>query len=470
VTLALRTRLTIVYTAVFGLLLTLVGLVSYRVLAGQLDADATANLMELTNGLHGYLRLDETPAFVYDRNDSEQSAFVQEATRYFQIYDAATGQLISQSDAMEPLGLRFTADEVRGFHDRPQPQDFRTDAGRIRISNSVISGNAGRTYLLQVGASLDALDGVLDRFLELLLWTVPVGLAVAILAGRALAALALQPLSQFADATRAIDIRNLAARLPIRGAGDEIDAVAEAFNDSLGRLELAVGEMRQFSTALAHELRTPLTALRGEIELAMLQTAAADAHRQTLASQLEEIDKLRRLIDQLLTLARAEAGEIAIARERVDVSAMAASLVDQLELVAQAKGIRLHCEGAAGIVVTGDPQWLERLWLNLIDNAIKFTPSGGSVVVRVSRDGDAAAIAVCDTGTGILPDAAPHLFERFYRADPARSPAVHGAGLGLTLVKWIVERHSGRILVDSHPGKGSTFTVRLPIADLAPLS
>jgi signal transduction histidine kinase len=186
--------------------------------------------------------------------------------------------------------------------------------------------------------------------------------------------------------------------------------------------------------------------------------------RRHFASQLEEIDKLKRLIDQILMLARAEAGEIPLTLDAVDLGALAASLVDQVEPVAQARGIALRCEQADAVVVRGDADWLKRLVLNLLDNAIKFTPHDGRVVVDVSREGPVARLAVQDTGAGIDPEVKPHIFERFFRADPARSPGVNGAGLGLSLAKWIVDRHHGRIDVDSQPGRGSTFTVRLPLA------
>src|SRR5213075_427775 len=156
----------------------------------------------------------------------------------------------------------------------------------------------------QVGVSLNSVDSALNVFLQTLLWSVPIGLLAAMLAGRWMTGLGLAPLSRFAAATREIDVSNLRQRLPVRGTGDELDEVAHAFNDTLARVEDAVGEMRQFSTALAHELRTPISALRGEIELAAMKPGATEELRESAASQLEELDKLKRLIDQLLTLAR----------------------------------------------------------------------------------------------------------------------------------------------------------------------
>jgi len=466
VTLTLRSRLTLLYTVLFGVLLAVIAVVSYRVLAYQLDADVSANLSELTSGLHGYLRFpNDLPIVVFDQTDPAQAAFVEEATRYYQIFDARTGELNEQSDALRPLGLEFTPEEVRQFRDRPGTLDLNTDYGRIRLSSSVLTPAASHAYLLQVGVSLAPMDSVLKRFLILLVMSVPLGLLVTFVIGRWLAGVALRPLIRLADEAGAIDIADLRPRLPIRGAGDELDVVATAFNDTLGRLEHAVGEMRQFSTALAHELRTPLTALRGEVEMAIRQPGSAGEVGRRFASQLEEIDKLKRLIDQVLTLARAEAGEIRLTRESIDLGQLAGSLVDQLEPVAQAKGVALHSEPAlAPVVVDGDPNWLERLILNLVDNAIKFTPEGGAIAVSVSREADTARLTVRDTGIGITPERMPHIFERFFRADPARSSGVEGVGLGLSLAKWIVDRHHGRIAVDSQPGKGSTFSIFLPLA------
>jgi heavy metal sensor kinase len=459
--LALRTRLTVFYTSVFGVLLTLLAFVSYRALSQQLDSDATSSLIELTNGLHGYLRVEDgKPDFVFDPNDPQEAGFVQRATRYYQIYDGTTGALLAQSDALEPLGLTFTPAEVKSFRDQPRLHDIVTDYGRIRLTNSVI-GSGRQTYLLQVGTSLAAMDSALGRFLTLLLWGVPAGLLVAVLAGRWMARVAVAPLTRLAHAARAIDAANLQQRLPVRGTTDELDDVAISFNDALARVENAVGEMRQFSTALAHELRTPIAALRGEIELAAMRPGAGDAQRLAAASQLEELDKLKRLIDQLLTLARAESGQIPLAHAPVELGPLVASLVEQLEPVAHAQGLSLTSEITATPTVEGDAGWLERLVLNLLDNAFKFTPAGGRVVVQLGEDNGMARLEVRDNGIGMQPDVLPHVFERFYRADPARSSTGAGVGLGLSLVKWIVDQHHGSVVATSQPGGGSAFTVHL---------
>ena len=468
-TLSLRTRLTLLCTATFAVLFALVSIASYRLLARQLDVDATAHLTQLTTGLHGYLRFDNRrPTIGFDKNDTDQVAFVHEATRYYQIYDAHSGQLLAQSDGLDALGLDFTPSEVRAFLGGPRTYDIDTAYGRFRLSNSVISQATGERYLLQVGTPMEQMNNALDRYVELLLWIVLPCLMVVPVAVWWTAGAALAPLSQLAADARRIGIGTLDRRLPVRGGGDQLDEVATAFNDTLVRLEAAVGEMRQFSSALAHELRTPLAALRGEIELGLLKRRWPPEHESTLTSQIEEIDKLTRLIHQLLTLARADAGEIPVARQTVDLVAMASAVTEHLEPVAQSRDLHLRCDARGPVSVVGDGGWLERLLLNLLDNAMKFTPKGGSVSLSVARDGDRARIDVRDTGIGMPADVIPHIFERFYRADPARSSVREGAGLGLSLVKWIVDRHQGWIQVDSQPGKGSTFTIWLPAGESLP--
>ena len=466
--LPLRLRLAVISMIVSGLLLGAVSIISYGVLSRWLDEDASTRLRELTEGLHGYLRFtDGEPSLDFNPSDSDQVEFVQEATRYYQLYDVATGRLVFQSAGLLPLGLHLTPAEVQSYRSRARPFDIATDYGRLRISNSVIPGEPGRSYLLQVGVSLRTLDAALGRYRDLLLLLALPSLLATALGSWWLSGIALAPLTRLAGAAREIDVSTLERRLPTRGAQDELDDVARAFNGTLERLEHSVAEMRQFSAALAHELRTPLAALRGEIELA-LRVAGTEEQRRVLASQIEELDKLTRLIDQVLTLARAEAGQIPLTFAPVNVSDLAASLVEQLEPVAQARGIDLRCERAGPVVAAADVGWLQRLILNLLDNAIKFTQEGGRVLLRVSADGGSARIEVSDTGIGMSPEQAGHAFERFYQADASRSAPNEGVGLGLSLVKWIVDRHHGTIAIDSRLGEGSTFTVTLPGANRRP--
>jgi two-component system, OmpR family, sensor kinase len=462
VTLVLRARLAVIATIVPGLLLGGLSIVSYNVLARWLDEDVSARLTELTDGLHGYLRFEGgVPMVEYNANDTDQASFVHEATRYYQIYDISTGSLLVQSPDLAPLGLSLTKGEITLLLASALPSDISTPYGRIRLISSPLASPSGQVYLLQVGVSLTALDTALSRYRDLLLLLTPLSLVLAAAGAWWLSGFALVPLTRLAIAAREIDVATLDRRLPMRGVNDELEDVTRAFNGTLGRLEQSIGEMRQFSTALAHELRTPLAALRGEIELALRATRDPKLER-SLASQIEDIDRLTRLIDHVLTLARAESGQIALTFGPVDLGSLASSLVEQLEPVALARSIELKCDARPGVIALGDEGWLERLLLNLLDNALKFTPESGCVVVRVSRAGGRARLAVTDTGIGMTPEVAAHVFERFYQADDSRSSATGGAGLGLSLVKWIVDRHHGSISVSSGADQGSTFTVILP--------
>jgi signal transduction histidine kinase len=202
--------------------------------------------------------------------------------------------------------------------------------------------------------------------------------------------------------------------------------------------------------------------LRGEAEIALLHGQSTEDFRRVLSSQLEEFQKLARLIDQLLMLARAEAGEFHLQQVDVAMDPLLKYIVETLTLLADEKGVNLKLESDPGIVVRGDQEWLERALINLLDNAIKYTPAGGRVTVRTSREPSGVRIEVEDTGSGIPPEALPHVFERFYRADPARGKSVEGVGLGLSLVQWIVAEHGGSIDAASSPGKGARFTILLP--------
>jgi heavy metal sensor kinase len=273
---------------------------------------------------------------------------------------------------------------------------------------------------------------------------------------------------ELAAAARGIDVDKLQQRLPLRGTGDEVDELAQSFNETLARLEDSVAQMRQFTASISHELRTPLTVLRGETEVALLEGHSVEDYRQLLVSQLEEFDSLTHMINDLLVLASAEAGEIRWSEQDIDLSKLVLTLAEQLEPVAASRNIQLATAAEPNVHARGDEPWLERVILNLLDNAIKFTPKGGHIQVGVASENGHAKLCVVDKGIGIPPEAIPHIFERFYRAEPSRSKRIPGVGLGLALAKWIVEKHRGRITVESESGRGTSFTVWLPLSSTDP--
>ena len=465
--LRLRTSLTLVYTGLLAVLVTSVALGYHQLLVRQVDIDATTELDELVRGLLGYVQVyDGRLVLDYERSNPEAAAFVEDATRYYQVYDAASGQLIEQSPAFNAAGVDYTAGEVAQFRERRGMHDVQTDRGRIRIADTVVSTPSGAAFLVQVGLPLDRVDRAIAALERLLLWGIAASVGISAGVGRWMSGWALAPLSRLAQATRQIDIDNLSRRLPVRGAEDELDEVTLAFNQALHRVERAVNDMRQFSAALAHELRTPLAILRGETELALTRAQSPAEVRLRLETQLEEFDRLNALITQILTLARAEAGQIVVAMTPLDLAALSAAIVEQMDPVAEARGIALtyaYAGSSGEVIVSGNAGWLERLLLILIDNALKFTPQGGRVTVRVFRADAVGNIAIEDTGIGIATEELPHVFEPFYRADPSRSRQTEGAGLGLALAKWIADRHHATIEVTSHPDEGSAFVLSIPL-------
>ena len=461
--LTLRTKLTLFYSLTVSILLTGFALIYYRVLTTGMDSDLTQDILDRTSGLRGYLRFEDgQPVFVYDENEPEEVTFIDQATRYYQVYEIETGQLLRESVELQNSQVRFSPADIQNYASTaPSFVDIHTDQGRIRLRNEIVSAN-GSNYLLFVGASMKPLEETVDSFLEGLAWLIPSGVLLAAIASWFMAGKALQPVAALGKAASEIVVSRLDRRLPIQGTNDELDQLAIQFNDTLARLENAVGEMKQFTASISHELRTPLAVLRGEAEVALMQTSSSEQYRRVLASQLEEFEKLTRMINQLLTLARAESGEVEIAQEAVDLSAMAQKLTEDLEPVASSKNLTLSCNSDPSVTVCGDSGWLERVVLNLLDNAIKFTPAGGHVDVRVFHNGHTAMLEVQDDGIGIPNEALPHIFERFYRSDPSRSDRSEGAGLGLSLVKWAVDQHHGSIEVESTPNRGSRFRMKLP--------
>ena len=460
--LPLRTTLTLIFAAVLSVILSAVGWAYHAALKNQLDNSVSADLEDKARALHGYLRFTgQHVDLSYDPNDADEATFIADATRYYQVYDAASGSLLRQSPGLESLGLKYTSNEVHEFRATPGIRDVQTDKGRLRITSTVIAAPGGGVYLVQVGTLLDRLDASLAEFDRVLAIRMLLGVVIAAVMGFAFSGFALAPLRRLTRHATAIDITNLRSRLPVRGTGDELDQLAESFNQALARLERSVNEMRQFSAAMAHEMRTPLAILRGEAETALSTPLSAEAAREKFASQIEEYDRLTRLINQILMLARAEAGELSISRSRVDLSALASQVVEQVEPLADAKGVALEKEIRPGLPVSGDAGWIERLLLILLDNAIKFTPQGGKVSVGVDTQVSLVFLVVSDNGPGIDAAALPHVFEPFYRGH-SRS---EGAGVGLALAKWIADTHGAQLHAGSMHGKGSVFTVAFPVPD-----
>jgi heavy metal sensor kinase len=316
---------------------------------------------------------------------------------------------------------------------------------------------------LELGISLAETEATLAAFDRLVAGGVVVFLAIALVGGMFLSRQALRPVGESIRAAWRLDPEDLSARLPLTGAGDELDQLASAFNRLLERLAAYHAQIIRFTADASHELRSPLGAMRAAIEVALQQPRESEEYRSTLASLGEQCERLTSLINGLLLLARADAGEVAIGREPVDVASIATEVVEMFEPVADERGVRLVAESTGPATIAGDPSRIRQLITNLVDNAIRFTEPGGSVTLRVEADANWATLRVTDTGIGIPAEHLPNIFERFYQVDAARASG--GCGLGLSICRWIVKAHSGYINIRSAPGAGTAFTVTLPMSN-----
>jgi heavy metal sensor kinase len=315
--------------------------------------------------------------------------------------------------------------------------------------------------MIQVGMALRRTQAVRDRYFDTLIVLIPLGVGLAALGGAIIARAALRPVDEMARTARRITAEDLSRRVERRGSGDELDALAETLNGMLARLDDAFGQTRRFAADAAHELRTPLTVLRGGIEVALRMERSPDEYRRVLASSLEEVERLIRLAEDLLLLSRSLAGPEG-ARAPVDLEPLVLEVFEVGARIGRAAGVSVRVAATVPARVTGDAAALRRALLNLVENAIKYTPSGGKVEIGLGRGDGVAEVTIADSGIGIEADDVERIFEPFLRLDAARARDTGGAGLGLAIARSIVIAHGGAITVESRPGSGSRFTVRLP--------
>jgi heavy metal sensor kinase len=366
-----------------------------------------------------------------------------------------------------PLSPKALKDALRGVStfetiESTGPYPFRV------LTMPVING--GRVInLVQVGISLENVFNTQRRFLLIMGAVLPLGLLLATVGGWVLARRALKPVDRMTQAARRISGEYLAGRLQETGTGDELDWLAKTLNDMLGRLDDSFRQTRQFSADAAHELQTPLTILKGEIEVALRSPRSPEEYRGVLHSSLEEIDRISSLVAGLLLLARADRGVLRLDLKHLNLQALLAEVGEQMRRLAENQAVSLDYGLVEPASIQGDREHFKRLLVNLIDNAINYTPAGGRVTLSLRCDGKWAHLGISDTGMGFTEDEQEQIFNRFYRAAEARSQRGGGVGLGLSIAQSIAEAHGGRIEVESTPGQGSTFTVSLPADCTAPI-
>jgi heavy metal sensor kinase len=338
------------------------------------------------------------------------------------------------------------------------------DGNRLLIVADTYRTPSGREYVIESGGPMQPIDTVLAHLFFMLLLGVPVVVLAAVGGGSILVGQALAPVVQIARSAEQITLHNLDGQLPLAPTGDELEQLSLALNRMIARLREAFEQNRRFLADASHELRTPLTALRGELENAVEQARPLPELRDKVGSALEEVDRLAKIVQTLFAISRLDAGEAQQEWRGFDLARVAADTAGQMSLLAEDKGISVNCNVEQEAGVEGDRARIKQVVVNLLDNAIKYTPSGGSIQLNVRARGGKAILEVVDTGIGIPAGALPHVFERFFRVDKARSRDVGGAGLGLAIVKSICTAHGGQVEVESAEGRGSRFTVKLPLA------
>ncbi len=335
----------------------------------------------------------------------------------------------------------------------------------LRILNGQLRV-AEKAYDVQIAAPMDDFYDAVNRFRLLLLFSVPVLLLVASAGGYWLGRKALAPVGEIARAAQSISEHELSKRLPILQTGDELQSLSETLNEMFGRLERAFTRVTQFTADASHELRTPVALMRTRTEIALRKERSEADYRETIVRIHQELERTSALIENLMTLARADSGSEAMQVASTNLNEVLLEISEAARLLAQGKSI--HYEQRlpeTPLHVKGNAPSLRRLFLILIDNAVKYTPREGRISVVLDASDGAAVTEIRDTGVGISPSDLPHIFERFYRADASRSRGSGGTGLGLSIAQWVVEAHQGKISVASKVGEGCVFRVQIPLSE-----
>lgn len=318
--------------------------------------------------------------------------------------------------------------------------------------------------MIEVMTSLHPVNSQIAHLVALLLVLTPAMLAGATVGGLVLSGRTLAPLHTITRTAQAIRAGNLAGRLGLESRDDEVGRLAATFDDMLDRLERAFEQQRRFTADASHEMRTPLTIIKGDLEVFLRRRRTVEEYEEAMRDVMVEAEYLTRLVDDLLVLARADSGQGEIGHELVYWDAVVDDLLPGLRRLAEQRGLYLDTILDRDVALVGDSGRLRQLVLNLVGNALIYTPTGGRVRLHLSRAGEQAQLQVSDTGIGIDPADLPHIFDRFYRADRARTRSAGGTGLGLAIARWCAEAHGGQITVQSCLGEGSVFTVLLPLA------
>jgi heavy metal sensor kinase len=374
------------------------------------------------------------------------------STRLFQLVQG--NKVLFRSDAYLKAGL---PEQV--FGPDIKYRILRSGSGkRFRSATGVLANGS----LLMVVLDEETVWKALHTLFMILALALPIALALAAVGGYVMASRLLKPVAAMAQKADKISAENLSERLPVENPQDEFGKLAEVFNRTLGRLQDAFERLQKFTADASHELRTPLTALQSVGEVALQENLDAEAYRDRIGSMLEETAHLTRLVESLLLLTRADSGRLLLNRKEQNITAIVEKAVDDMRVMAEEKSQRLTTDLAGDIRVSVNEDTFRRALVNILDNAIKYTPQGGALAVRMMERATGIVIEVSDSGPGIAAEHQAKIFDRFYRVDKDRSRDAGGTGLGLAIAKWAVEANGGRLELENRAPHGSTFRIVLP--------
>ncbi len=317
--------------------------------------------------------------------------------------------------------------------------------------------------VISVGYVVSDIQNTLNQLMMIQLIAFPFVLLISVFGGWVMSTISLRPIDLIARTADEITAKNLSRRLPDTGSKDEVGHLVRTLNRMIERLERSFVQIKKFTSDVSHELRTPLTILQGELEIALHSRKTPDEYEEILVSSLEEVGRLTNVVETLLELSRAETGQIKLHFVEENLSRITQDVIEDISIIAEGKNISLVTRIQNDVVASIDPPRIHQALLNLLDNAVKYTNEGGKVSLSLQKNGDFVELVVEDNGMGIPKEDLPYIFDRMYRVDKARASNIKGAGLGLSIVKWIVEAHNGTIEVESEVNKFSRFKVKLPI-------
>ncbi|HEX3142647.1 MAG TPA: heavy metal sensor histidine kinase [Pyrinomonadaceae bacterium] len=456
---SVRLRLTLWYAGVLAVSLVVFGLLVYYAAANifyQRQDEALRSTAETVAS--AYMQELEEEQSIPKANEVVLAEMVF-PNRYVEVTDA-NGQVVAWSANLTGRVLTIPAENLARA--RQQAISFAV-INKLRVAVVPLSANKELGYAV-VAEPLSVIDEGLRRLRNYFFAGVPLILLLASIGGYFLARKSLSPIALMNRQTRRITAENLSARLDIMNARDELGSLALTINDLLARLDDSFKEQQRFVADASHELRTPLAVLRGETEVALSQTRHADEYKASLALIKDEAERLSRIVEDLFILARQPFDRPTVAKHPVQLDRTVAECGRAAQVLAAQKNLKLTVAANAPVRLQGDDELLQRMILNLLDNAVKYTPAGGEISIELTTSNGDARIVVRDNGIGIPARDQPNVFDRFYRVDKARSRALGGAGLGLSITRWVAEIHGGRVSVASGAG-GSVFTVQLPTGE-----